>query len=69
MSGHNQRIELIDSITCKKCQTANNGYVVFQIKVKLLFTKGKAKGMSDLNEIDHEKTGCLVAWLAVFILK
>lgn len=56
-------------MTCKKCQTANNGYVVFQIRVKLLYSKGKAKGTSDLNEIDHEKTGCLVACLAVFIFK
>lgn len=43
-----QQCDLIDSMTCKKCKTAN-GYIFLQIKVTLLFNKGKTKGISNLN--------------------
>lgn len=43
-----QQCDLIDAMTCKKCKTAN-GCIFLQIKVKLLFNKGKTKGISNLN--------------------
>lgn len=48
MNCNSQQCDLIDSMTCKKCKMAN-GYIFFQIKVKLLFNKGKTKGISSLS--------------------
>lgn len=48
VNGNGRQCDLIDSMTCKKCNTAN-GYIFLQIKVKLLFNKGKTKGISNLN--------------------
>lgn len=48
MSGNSQRWDIMDSMTCRKCRTSN-GFILLQIKVKLLFNKGKAKDISNLN--------------------
>lgn len=47
-NSNNQEYGLIDSVTCKKCKM-DNGYIFLQIEVKLLFNKGKTKGISNLN--------------------